>query len=201
MSLDLSEEDRAEFNYNLVVLAVLLVFLALNYVAAGVMSISTEPVQRGTLPATGGVYGPFDIAQDNTSTMIKINRTEAIKAFDWDALEVEILDQNKAYVSSFGAEFWKETGSDSDGRWVESEYEADLRYFFAKKGQYYLKVETSSNSKRSAGEKQSGSALYALTIRQQLGSAELFKKVGFVMLWVCGIWFFWTVRKFEDDSE
>lgn len=191
---DLTKDERIDFNRDLGVLFVLLGFLALCYITGGIMKISTSDDYSHVLPAGGGLYGPFAIDEDNTSVMIKVERLAGLKPFDWDALDIEILNENKGYMSSFGAEFWKETGRDSDGNWTAKQYDAELAYFFHKKGEYYLKTTASSNKKRVSD------ALYVIKIRQQIGSGEMFFSVGFWMLWICGAWAIWTFRRFEGEE-
>lgn len=192
---DLTPEEREGFNRDLGVLFVLLGFLVLCYISAGIMTIRTTYDYSQVLPAKGGLYGPFNIIEDNTSVMIKINRTAGMNSFDWDALDVDILNKDKGYMSSFGAEFWKETGRDSDGKWTAKQYKAEFAYFFHHKGEYYLDIKASGNRKRKSD------ALFAVKVRQQMGSGEMFESIGFLMLWITGAWFLWTFRRFEGDDE
>ena len=191
---DLTPEERARFNKDLGILFVLLGFLVICYVSAGFMQVRSTDNYVEVLPSKGGLYGPFKIEEDQSSVMFKIRHTVGLNSFDWDSLDIEILDENKFYMSSFGAEFWKETGRDSDGRWTATQYKAELAYFFHHKGLYYLDVKVQSSHNRASD------AVFAITVRQQIGSGEIFFKVGFWMLWITGAWFLWTFRRFEGDD-
>ena len=90
-------------------------------------------------------------------------------------------------------EFWRVVGFERDGMWSESQYEGRLSYFFPTSGKYYLKVTAKSNRKRHAD------LLYRLSVKQQLGSAELFTFIGKILLGISVICFIWGVIKFQLD--
>ena len=177
---------------DLKVLGILIVFILLSVISSFIIEVNVEDEQYTHLPKAGGLYGPFTIHDDGTPTSIKISRTRAIDAFDWDALDIEILDANKNYMASFGAEFWKETGRDSDGRWSEEDNDAELRYFFHQKGEYFLKVTTQSTDTRKNNQ------LYYIAINQKLGSGEVFSSFGFILMWIAAIWFFYICARYGE---
>ena len=173
------------------ILLLLCAFMALCFLSAMIMSVSIADKVEENLSGQGGLIGPIEIANDNTSVRIKIKRLEKYSRFDWDVLDVEVLDKDKNYIANFVAELWYESGRD----WQEFRDKADMRYFFHYQGMYYLKINIESKYERNAAD------LFTLTVDQKVGSAELFKKIGFYMIWVCLAWFIWTMRVYLLMAE
>ena len=111
-------------------------------------SAAGEKMQK-TLPASGGIIGPVETQDDNDVYLIRV--MQRVRSYgDWAFVEGEVLDKNKQYLFSFGDEFWKETGYDSDGRWYEEKKQFKMKVTFKEKGDYYLNFKTET-SKPNAG--------------------------------------------------
>ena len=53
---------------------------------------------------------------------------------------VEILDKDKNTINGFQADFWVESGRDSDGAWRESNPSVVNDFLFEEKGDYYVRI-------------------------------------------------------------
>jgi hypothetical protein len=100
------------------------------------------------VPPEEGLVGPIEISEDNMRLGVEV-RQEIDQASSqtfkrWSFVTVELLDENKQYLSSFGGEFWHEAGYDQE-RWQEDDetYQATLRVPSA--GTYYLRLKTESD--------------------------------------------------------
>lgn len=100
------------------------------------------------VPPEGGIMGPVTIEKSGIRMGIEVEQNiepgRGNRYQRWSFATVELLDENKEYLASFGGEFWHYAGYD-DGHWEEEDdyYDATLRV--PSKGTYFLRVQTESN--------------------------------------------------------
>ncbi len=100
------------------------------------------------VPADGGTVGPIEIEKPDMRLGVEveqhIDEGGGSRYQRWSFVTIELLDENKEYLSSFGGEFWHYAGYD-DGYWEEEddEYEATLQV--PSPGTYYLQLQTEAN--------------------------------------------------------
>jgi hypothetical protein len=100
------------------------------------------------VPANGGTVGPIEIEKSDMRLGVEveqhIDEGGGNRYQRWSFVTIELLDENKEYLSSFGGEFWHYAGYD-DGYWEEEddEYEATLQV--PSPGTYYLQLQTEAN--------------------------------------------------------
>jgi len=96
---------------------------------------------------TGGTVGPITVEEDvwaDVRVEQKINPGSGSVYERWSFVTVNLLDENKEYLSSFGGGFWNYAGYDEGYRWSED----DERYSTTLQipaGTYYLRLETEAN--------------------------------------------------------
>ena len=99
-------------------------------------------------PANGGTVGPIEVPHDNMRVDVRVHqsiRPGAGSSYQrWSFVTVELLDDNKSYLSSFGGEFWHYAGYDGES-WEEEDewYKTTLRLPSA--GTYHARLTTESN--------------------------------------------------------
>lgn len=119
------------------------------------------------------IVGPIEVNEDNTVYSVDVKHP--IAANSWSSITVELLDENKKFLMSFGEELWSETGYDSEGAWAESKEDFSIKVTIPKKGKYYLRLEgdaSPSNLTRAA----------TMTIQKKRGSSVAFWWAGFLSL-------------------
>jgi hypothetical protein len=124
------------------------------------------------VPLKGGAYGPIEVSQPNTNYQLKLSQY-SIAVDVWNAVDIEVLDDNKNYLFGFGDELWHEKGYD-DGHWDETKRSVKMDIHFDKAGQYYLSISAQSNATLT---NESG---YSLMISQQRGSIIPFQWLKYI---------------------
>lgn len=103
--------------------------------------------EREAAPA-GETLGPIEVPHNDMRMAVRVRQSIEEGAGSryqrWSFVTVELLDENKEYLSSFGGEFWHYAGYD-DGYWEEEdeEYQTTLRMPSA--GTYYVRLQTEAN--------------------------------------------------------
>lgn len=122
--------------------------------------VASEKLLYETVPASGGVVGPFAIEEDGTVLDIEVHQNLPLQT--WSFVTLSLLDQNKQWLIGFGDEFWHESGYDG-GSWEQAQADYEATVTVPKRGKYYLKVKPQTNmSKVSASQ---GSIYVKLTTR------------------------------------
>lgn len=144
--LSLSSDTRRRLG---IVGVYLLGFAAICLVSA--IGVTLRPggfYEEGTVPADGGTMGPVSIETPGMRLGVEVHQHirsgRGSRYQRWSFATVELLDENKEYLTSFGGEFWHYAGYD-DGHWEEDEDEFDATLRVPSAGTYYLRVETESN--------------------------------------------------------
>jgi hypothetical protein len=102
---------------------------------------------RERVSNTGGTVGPITIDQ---ATWVDVQvqqdiESPADRVYErWSFVTVELLDEEKQYLSSFGGGFWNYAGYDDGYYWDQEDdfYEATL---WMPPGTYYVRLETEAN--------------------------------------------------------
>lgn len=95
----------------------------------------------------GSTVGPIEIPK---ATRIGVRVRQAINEGRgsvyqrWSFVTVELLDENKEYLSSFGGEFWHYAGYD-DGHWEQSDHVYSTTLRIPAGGTYYARLDTEAN--------------------------------------------------------
>ncbi len=124
------------------------------------------------------LIGSINIAKARQVVGIEIDTN--LPNNSWAFVEGEVLDANKAYLFSFGDEFWHESGYDSGedgGPWEESYDEYEMKITFPEAGNYYLSVKAQGNANISEMN---------VYISQKLGSGIPHFVLGLVLIG-CGL--------------
>jgi hypothetical protein len=147
-----------------------------------VFNINNQTFANQTLPHTGGEIGPIVIEKDNTVAQVDLTQPLKSKGRQhWIYNTCEILDQDKEYLTSFGKEFWWESGYD-EGHWEEKDTNYSTKITFQTSGNYFLNfiAETSPGETNSMN----------IRVYKKLGSGLPFMIAGIAAIILSGIMFF-----------
>lgn len=97
-------------------------------------------------PSAGprAVAGPIRVTR--AREVYEISVTANLPVQSWSFIEIQVYDQNRNYLFSFGKELWHETGRDSDGPWRENKNHYSTKATFPETGSYFLGIRTESNN-------------------------------------------------------
>ena len=138
---------------------------------------STQQVSR--LSGQGGAFGPIVVKDNNTPYTIKVRNPVALNK--WSNIEVDVLDQNKKVLFSFGDGMWNERGYD----WAESKNEFSIDVTLKKSGKYFLNIKSERND--GAGSN------ITVSVIQKRGS-----KLPFLALGVISLFIAFAAYKYEE---
>lgn len=155
-------------------------FAVVCFIFAAIFSSDVSDVQSKTLPGAGGEFGPLVVTEKNSAYEIRIGNY--VKAGDWSTIEVEMQDENKQRLFSFGDDMWHETGYDSEGQWTESKTDYSMDITIKEPGKYYFVVSAS----RSDG---AGRGITFKAVKER-GSNVLFLTLGFIAAILAGVAFY-----------
>jgi hypothetical protein len=141
--------------------------------------------QVSALKGEGGAFGPIVVEKNNTAYEIKIKNPVALNK--WSNIEVDVLDNNKKLLFTFGDGMWNERGRDADGNWAESKSEFTLDITLKKSGQYFLDIKAERND--NAGNN------IIVTVTQKRGS-----KVPFLVLGILCLIAAFALYKYEEKK-
>ena len=141
----MEEQDQEKRSLYNKISGILLVFAFICLITSLFMNINSGSTIKKSVPPTGGELGPIRVKKDYSVYKIKV--TQDLGSYGtWSFVNGDVLDENKNYLFSFGKELWKETGRDSDGTWSAKKTSFSLKVTLPKKGTYYLKFNTESNT-------------------------------------------------------
>jgi hypothetical protein len=123
-----------------VCLAAAAVFL----VTAFIMNINAGVNLEQKVPAEGGLVGPIRIGEP--FTVLEVDVQHFTPNNKWSFVTGELLDADKNYLTGFGDEMYHETGYDSEGRWVATDYKFSSKLTVRQPGDYFLKFNVESNA-------------------------------------------------------
>jgi hypothetical protein len=100
--------------------------------------------------AEGGTVGPVTLEEGDMHVEVEVEQDIAsgtgTRYQRWSFVTVELLDENKEYLSSFGGEFWHYEGYDNEGyHWEEADDEYVATIEVPSPGTYYLRLQTEAN--------------------------------------------------------
>ena len=159
------------------------VFGAICLLFAAIFSANVSDVETKTLSGKGGVFGPLIVRENNSSYEFVIKNYVPLNK--WSSIEIEVLNEKKEYLFSFGDEMWHESGYD-EGPWVESKTDFSMDITFKKPGQYYFNV----NSERNDGN---GNSIVISAVKER-GS-----NIAFLVLGVLGLAIGGMIYYFRDQ--
>ncbi|NDJ85900.1 MAG: DUF4178 domain-containing protein [Chloroflexi bacterium] len=87
---------------------------------------------------------PIDLDNANRPTMVKLKLNGSLPANTWAEIDVSVRDPDEVETYVFTSEFWRETGTDSDGPWDESDYSGSGRFIPDAQGQHEVLVDLSA---------------------------------------------------------
>lgn len=97
---------------------------------------------------TGDTIGPIEVPQDNMRVGVQVRQSidpgTGRRYQRWSFVTVELLDENKEYLASFGGEFWHYAGYD-DGYWEEQDHSYRTTLQVPSAGTYYARLQTEAN--------------------------------------------------------
>ena len=180
--LNTSNATKALFIYGLLCLII-----------AFVLSFNTGQEIKQTVSMQGGDFiGPLKVAKANTVYLIDV--IQSVSSNSWTFLNIDVLDEQKQYLFSFGDELWHESGYDSEGGWSESNNSFNLKMTLPKKGIYYFNLK---------GEKGGGNtnSHATVTINQKVGSSLALSILGIIsLLAAVAVWYFRNKDKFSSSG-
>lgn len=102
------------------------------------------------VPAEGGTVGPVTLEKGDMRMEVEVEQDIAsgtgTRYQRWSFVTVELLDENKDYLSSFGGEFWHYEGYDNEGyHWEEDDDEYEVTIKVPTSGTYYFRLQTEAN--------------------------------------------------------
>lgn len=114
------------------------------------MSLRPADLQHtAQVSADGGTVGPIEIPHDNTRVGTRIRQDVAEgsgrRYQRWSFVTVELLDENKEYMVSFGGDVWSYAGYDGGDHWEEEDEEYKTTIRFPSAGTYYVRFQTEAN--------------------------------------------------------
>jgi len=164
-------------------------FSVICFVFALIYSSDISDVKSKTLTGDGGEYGPLIVKEKNASYEITISNY--VQLNKWSYIEVEVLDENKQHLFSFGDGMWHESGYDDEGAWEESKTKYSMDVTFKEPGKYYLKIV----SERNDGP---GNPIVISTV-QERGSNVAFTVLGVISLLLAGIAYYAEMHSTLDE--
>ncbi|BES70500.1 hypothetical protein RE428_15180 [Marinobacter nanhaiticus D15-8W] len=122
----------------------LFAFAVASLITAFILSLpgGTQKLAE-SVPADGGIVGPFHIEEDDT--ILRANVRQNLPVNQWSFVTLSLLDSQKRYLTGFGEGFWDEDGYDEGYYWREAEESYEAKVTVAKPGDYYLQVTPESN--------------------------------------------------------
>ena len=100
----------------------------------------------------GGMIGPIEVPDDNATAGLRIYQDVEDPMSDyyqrWSFITVEVLDEEKEYLSSLGGDVWSYAGYDGD-YWEEEKEQYRATLEFPSAGQYYIQLKTEANVDKS----------------------------------------------------
>ncbi len=160
-----------------------IVFAALCFATALYLNGSTGKKIKQNVPSTGELIGPIKTNKDGQ--VYAINFSQNVAYGTWSSVSIDVLDDNKKFLYSFGKEFWAERGYDG-GHWTESKTKSDTKITFKKKGTYYLKLSSKSSKTNPS------TANISISIDQKRGSHLPHLVMGIFSL-IVGILYYVTI--------
>lgn len=147
------------------------VFGMLCLITAVAMSLRPAAVHHtAEVSADGGTVGPIEIPHDNVQAGTRIRQDVAAgsgRTYQrWSFVTVELLDENKDYVVSFGGDVWSYAGYDEGEHWDEEDEEYQTTVVFPSAGTYYFRLQTEAN----VGEEALGSIEFEMYERARWGN-------------------------------
>lgn len=145
---------------------------------------------------TGGVVGPLTIEEDNVMLAVDVEQfieEGASSRFQrWSFITVELLDENKQYLSGFGGGLWHEAGYDEGEHWQQDDEDFGTTVQVPRAGTYYLRLQTEAN----VGEDE----LWPITVEidERVGNPAPLQAAGYVAF-LLGIVMV-VVGRSRDDS-
>ncbi len=171
---------------------VLIGFGLLCWIMEAIFSGGYTP-QHGNLATKGGLYGPFTVEEANADYRISLHQIY-IAVNDWNAVDINVLDDNKNYLFSFGDEFWHEKGYD-EGHWDESKQTVKMKVQFKKAGDYYLSIDSESNAKKP------DTRGYTVTVQRLRGSSIAFEWLRLISLVLGTLVLVYRFREAFEEEE
>ena len=165
-------------------------FSAIFFVFALIYSGDISDVESKTLTGVGGDYGPLVVKEKNSSYEITISNH--VQLNKWSYIEVEVLDEKKQHLFSFGDGMWHESGYDDEGAWEESNTSYSMDITLKKPGEYYFKI----ISERNDGE---GNPIVISSV-QKRGSNVAFISLGVISLLLAGLTYYTETKTSLDES-
>ncbi|PSQ97908.1 MAG: hypothetical protein BRD55_00440 [Bacteroidetes bacterium SW_9_63_38] len=106
-----------------------------------------DQIKVETIPSMGGTVGPFTVEEKtwvDVAVEQEINSARGSTYKRWSFVTVELLDDDKKYLSSFGGGFWNYAGYDEGYRWSEDDerYQTTLTLH---PGTYYVRFKTEAD--------------------------------------------------------
>lgn len=125
-------------------------FAAISLVTAIGLTLRPADLEvEKELAAEGGMVGPIQVEEAGRNAYVEVYQNiheGAGSRFErWSHVTVELLDEKKQYLSSFGGGFWHEAGYDGGSHWQEDDDEFETKLAFPSAGTYYLQLKTEAN--------------------------------------------------------
>lgn len=135
-------EDRALKD---TIASILMLFAFISLISMFVMKSSTY-VKSYTIPAKGGIVGPFAVPSDDA--IYKLEVGQSLSPNNWSYIYMEVLNEKKEVVGAYGGEMWDEEGYEGSSYWHENERDFTAKMVLHKKGNYYFSFETETANRK-----------------------------------------------------
>jgi len=151
-------------------------FAILYFATAGFFEISDRTIKKTVF--SNQLVGPIETNKNDTVVEIKIETHPGNNM--WSYIETEVYDAKKRTITTFGSDFYHESGYDSDGAWTESETGGNVTVVLPEPGKYFLRFQGQGGRSNRAGA-------YDLKDGAKLRVTVNYKKGGSTLLFYLGI--------------
>ena len=136
-----SRAEQQEYNsWSLLAFATsgLLLLLGLVSLSGSPQLVFQHSASFAEIPEDGVTVGPFQLNQPGGIYRIKVSGSIPDNTDSWGG--VELLDASEDAINTVEGDIWRESGSDDEGPWSESETEAVNYFRLDQPGVYYARM-------------------------------------------------------------
>lgn len=178
------DDDEDAVHWGQVALLVL-GFAILFFATAFYFDTTTKAYKRAVVPV-GVLFGPIETKRRDQIAHITTRHFAENRR--WAFIEGVVLKDKKTRITSFGGEYFHESGYDADGPWSESEVERDVRVVLPSAGRYWIQfVAQGGRSGIGKSERLGKDTKVELKVELKRGGSTILNVLGLVLLVVAVI--------------
>jgi ribosomal protein S27AE len=142
LSKEIHKQNRdgelRKWAYAFFLVAGIMLLLAMTAMVGDGKLLAKHEVGIRAIDNSSVLFGPITLKDKGSVHKLELRGSIPDNSWAWTALE--LLDQDKNPINNLDAEFYHETGYDSDGRWVESFKKKSKLFRLKKPGTYFFRL-------------------------------------------------------------